>query len=222
MNTTRSLIKTYSFHFFSVYASCLIDETGVVTNEGPTYISIRSIKHEKITNEHEDIDLDYALKSREFERTARNHIGVIKPIIVMGVDSLDPYDFTRYPKTLATAIARFKKYNLDALFMFSQAPGQSSFNITERRLAILSHDLPGLVLPHDYFGTHLNTQGYTIDAELEKQNIKKTGEVLADIWSMDKIDGHTVVARYLEPPTKVDEMIRTVDVRLTINHLIDL
>ena len=193
-----------------------------MTNYGPTYVSVRSSKYENFNNEHEDADLDYALKLREFERTARNHVGVIKPIIIMGIDSLNPQDYTRFPQTLISAIGRFKKYNLDALIIFTQAPGQTSFNIVERRIAILSQDLTGLVLPHDYFGTHLNTHGFTMDAEVEKLNIKKAGEVLAEVWSMNKIDNYNVVAQYLDPPAEVDEVVRSVDVKLTLTHIIDL
>ena len=199
----------------------MIDETGLVTFAGPTYVSIRSEKHDRFTTDSEDVDLDVIVKLREFEKTARNHIGAIKPIIIINVDSLEPTDYTRYPKTLVSAIKKFKRYNLDALFIVAQAPGQPSTNIVERRLAILSHDLTGLVLPYDYFGTHLNFGGYTIDSELERTNIKKTGEVLAEVWSMDKIDGHSVVSQFVDPPSTADEMIRIVDSRLTLNKIID-
>jgi hypothetical protein len=167
------------------------------------------------------MDFDCVVKLKEFEKTARNHIGVIKPIIIMGVDSIEPNDYTRFPKTLVSSIKKFKKYNLDALFIITQAAGQTAFNVCERRLASLSQDLTGLVLPHDYFGTHLNVSGYTIDAELEKRNFKKTGEVLAEVWSMDMIDNHAVVAEYVDPPTSGDHMIRLIDTQYTLDSIID-
>ena len=181
------------------------------------------MKHDPFSTESEATDLDCLLKLREFEKTARNHIGAIKPIIILNVDSLTPTDHTRFPRTLTSAIDKFKRYNLDALFIVAQAPGQTMYNVVERRLASLSQDLTGLVLPHDYFGTHLNLNGQTIDAELEKINLRKTGEVLAEIWSMDKIDGHAVVAEFLDSPsaTAMDEQIRRVDCQLTLNYLID-
>jgi hypothetical protein len=161
------------------------------------------------------------VKLKEFERTARNHVGTIKPIIVMSVDSLEPNDYTRLPTTLSSAINKFKKYNLDALFIITQAPGQTAFNVVERRLASLSQDLTGLVLPHDYFGTHLNPSGLTTDAELEKQNFKRTGEVLAEVWSMDMLDRHPVVAEYIDPPESANEMVRLVDTQAILNEIID-
>ena len=200
----------------------MIDENGLVGNAGPTYISIRSTKHDPFTMECQAADMDCLLKLREFEKTARNHLGAIKPIIIHNVDGLAPSDYTRFPRTLTSAIDKFKRYNLDALFVVAQAPGQTMYNVVERRLASLSQDLTGLVLPHDYFGTHLNLNGQTIDAELERSNLKKTGEVLAEIWSMDKIDGHAIVAEFLQSPsTTMDEQIRRVDCQLTLNSLID-
>jgi hypothetical protein len=139
----------------------------------------------------------------------------------MSVDSLEPNNYTRFPRTLASAIQKFKKYNLDALFIITQAPGQTTFNIVERRLATLSQDLTGLVLPHDYFGTHLNVSGITIDAELEKTNLKNTGEVLAEVWSMDMIDRHPVVAEYIQPPESTNDIIRLIDTQSILNDIID-
>ena len=34
----------------------------------------------------------------------------------------------------------------------------------------LSHDLSGVVLPHDTFGNHLDSSGNTIDEQLEEKN----------------------------------------------------
>jgi hypothetical protein len=216
-----SSFKIFRFSTSRVYASCVIDDAGVIGFAGPTYISIRSAKHDRFTLDGEDIDFDCVVKLKEFENTARNHVGTIKPIIIMSVDSLEPKDYTRYPKTLESAINKFKKYNLDALFIITQAPGQTAFNVVERRLATLSQDLTGLVLPHDYFGTHLNVCGLTVDAELEKENFKKTGEVLAEVWSMDMIDRHPVVAEYIEPPESSNDMIRLIDTQSIIDMIID-
>jgi len=213
--------KIFRFSTSRVYASCVIDDAGVIGFAGPTYISIRSAKHDRFTLDSEDIDFDCVVKLKEFENTARNHVGTIKPIIIMSVDSLEPKDYTRYPKTLESAINKFKKYNLDALFIITQAPGQTTFNVVERRLATLSQDLTGLVLPHDYFGTHLNVCGLTVDAELEKENFKKTGEVLAEVWNMDMIDHHPVVAEYVDPPREIDDIVRLIDSQFTLDAIID-
>lgn len=68
-------------------------------------------------------------------------------------------------------------------------------------MAPLSKELSGVVLRHDKFGTHLDSQGRTIDVELEKRNFAAAGEVLAKIWSDLVIDNHPVVAEFKNPPS---------------------
>lgn len=50
---------------------------------------------------------------------------------------------------MAAAVHHFKTYNLDALFVATNAPHLLAYNTVERRMAPLSHDLAGLILPHD-------------------------------------------------------------------------
>ena len=169
----------------------------------------------------DEIDFDRVVKMKESERTARNHIGEIKPIIIMHVDRLDALDYTRFPKTLLSSMRKFKKYNLDAFILVSQAPGQALFNTVQRRLAPLSHDLSGLVLPPSYFGTHLNIIGLTVDADLEKINAKRTGELLADIWKMNMIDHHPVIVEYIDPPESARDIAIGIDTQFTLDCIID-
>jgi len=61
-------------------------------------------------------------------------------------------------------------------------------------MAQLSRDLSGIVLSHDYFGSHLNESGKAINPTLELDNFQKTGETLAEVWNNNMIDGHPVVA----------------------------
>lgn len=68
--------------------------------------------------------------------------------------------------------------------MASYAPGQSAFNIVERRMSPLSRDLAGLILPYDKFGSHLDPSSHkTVDFDLEKRNFAAAGNILADVWS---------------------------------------
>lgn len=105
----------------------------------------------------------------------------------------------RYEKVIAHAISHFIEYDLDAIFLFTNAPGRSAFNRVERRMAPLSRELSGVILPHDTFRTHLDNQGRTVDSTLEKQNFQKAGEVLTQIWNSVVIDGKAVAAEYIEP-----------------------
>lgn len=218
---TSSMTNTR--HQFSpcIYGASIIDETGLIGTAGPTYISIRSAKHDRLTHESHARDFDYLVQLKEFEKFARDHLGRVKPVVVMCVDNLGAENNTRYSRTLSSAIDRFKKYNLDALFIVNQAPGQTLFNTIERRLAPLTHDLAGLILPHDLFGTHLNDLGLTEHAELEKSNFKQTADVLAEVWSMNVLDEYPVVAEYINPSPFIDEQLKLVDSTLTLDSIID-
>ncbi|CAF0887164.1 unnamed protein product [Adineta ricciae] len=204
-----------------VYAASLIDETGLVGYVGPTYVTIRSAKHDRITHDSHLLDFDRLIQLKEFEKFARDHLGRVKPIVVINVDASNTENNTRYLRTLAAAIEKFKKNNLDALFILNQAPGQALFNVVERRLSPLSHDLAGLILPHDHFGTHLNDSGVTEHAELEKNNFKQTADVLAEVWSMNVLDEYPVVAEYINPSPLVDEQLKMADSTLALDGIID-
>ena len=62
-------------------------------------------------------------------------------------------------------------------------------------MAPLSHDIAGVILPHNVFGTQLDGNGKTVDEDLEKQNFQHVSELLGEIWSNTVIDGHAVDAR---------------------------
>ena len=214
MPLTRSLC-------FSIYAASIIDETGSISNAGPTYISVRSAKHDRLTHESHAIDFDRLIKLKEFEKSACDYLGRMKPIVIMNIDTNGLENNTRYPSTLASAIDKFKKYNFDALLIINQAPGQALFNVVERRLSPMAQDLTGLILPHNHFGTHLDANGFTKDAELEKENCKLTGDVLAEVWSMNVLDEYPVVAEYIEPSPMIDEQLKMADSTLALRGIID-
>ena len=155
----------------SVNALCQISEDGIVTYSGPTFIKIRSGKHDSSTAASHHADFD-AL----FERYPSH----LKPIVVVSVDG-GPDENPRFPKTLAYSILKFKHHDLDVLITLCHAPGNSAFNPVERRMAPLSRDLAGVVLPHENFGSHLNSAGKTIDEELERRNFQHAGETLAEV-----------------------------------------
>lgn len=67
-------------------------------------------------------------------------------------------------------------------------------------MAPLSRELSGVILPHDHFGTHLDTCGKTVDEELELKNFEEAGKVLASIWTGVEIDNYPVLASYIRPP----------------------
>jgi hypothetical protein len=66
-------------------------------------------------------------------------------------------------------------------------------------MAPLSRPLSGLILPHNHYGNHLDAAGNTIDVALEKQNFKKAGTTLAEVWSEVVFDGYPCVAENVDP-----------------------
>lgn len=187
----------------SVYALCQVkpNEMGrpeAVSYNGPTYIAIRSGKHSSSTATSHAQDLDTLLTIESFSKFIKNIDSKVKPVLIISSDG-GPDENPRYRKVIAHAIEHFKQYDLDAVFIVTNAPGRSAFNRVERRMAPLSRELTGVVLPHDSFGNHLDSSGRTLDESLEKDNFKKAGDILAEIWSAVCIDGHEVVAKYIDP-----------------------
>ena len=187
----------------SVYAICEVkpNEMGrpeAVSYSGPTYIAIRSGKHSSSTATSHAQDLDSLLTLEPFHKFMKNGDDAVKPVLIISSDG-GPDENPRYRKVIAHAIQHFKKYDLDAIFIVTNAPGRSAYNRVERRMAPLSRELTGVVLPYDSCGTHLDSSGKTVDINLEKDNFKKAGEILAEIWSAVCIDGHEVVAKYIDP-----------------------
>lgn len=187
----------------SVYAGCVIKENAIgrpesVTYSGPTYISIRSGKHSSSTAWTHAVDFEKLTTLDIFGEIMRADNGGLKPVMMISSDG-GPDENPRYPKVIAHSINHFIKYDLDAIFLFTNAPGRSAFNRVERRMAPLSRELSGVILPHDTYGSHLDGSGRTVDLAVEQQNFRKAGEVLAEIWSSVLIDGKTVFAEYVEP-----------------------
>ncbi|CAF3380058.1 unnamed protein product [Rotaria socialis] len=203
----------------SVYAACLLSNDGDLGYSGPTYIAIRSARHEMSTADTHAADFDRLVCLKEFEKVARNEKGEVKPIVIVNVDG-GPDENPRFPKTLVANIRKFKKYNLDALFVLTYAPGQSAYNIVESRMAPLSHDLAGLVLPHDYYGSHLNDSGVTINVDLEKLNFRKAGQILAERWNQSVIDGFPCVAQYINSSATSEDERRQVDIKIIMDDIL--
>jgi hypothetical protein len=162
----------------SVYAVCVI-RNGCVGYSGPTLIAIRSGKHDTSSAETHGFDFETLTGLKEFnEMMVYNR--KVKPVVIITVDE-GPDENPRYPKVLYQAIDHFKKFDLDSIFIATHASGQSACNAVERRMAPLSRDLNGLIIPHEYYGSHLDSNGVTIDKELELLNFGKAGKSLTEM-----------------------------------------
>ena len=100
-------------------------------------------------------------------------------------------------------------------------PGQSAYNIVESRMAPLSHDITGLILPYDFYGSHLSDSGVTVNVDLEKLNFRKAGQMLAERWNHSVIDGFPCFAEYINPPATSDDEKRSIDVKIIIDQILN-
>lgn len=185
----------------SVYAACAVKASSrhaemEICYSGPTYIAVRSAKHDGSTAFTHGRDIERLVELEPFQSVMK-HDGIIKPIFLAFVDG-GPDENPRFPNTIDVAVQRFKKFNLDAYLAMTHAPGMSAYNYVERRMAPLSRELTGVILPHDSFGSHLDASGRTTDSQLEKENFKKAGEILAEIWNTLVIDDYPVTAEYVQ------------------------
>lgn len=165
----------------SVFAGIIIKENCMgrkeavsCTYSGPTYIVIRSGKHSSSTAATHAKDLNKLLTLDDFKNLALGQDGKVKPVMILSVDG-GPDENPRYTKVISNCITHFKEYNLDGLFVFTNAPGRSAYNRVERRMAPLSRELATVVLPYEHYGSHLDSQGKTIDSELELKNFQHAG-----------------------------------------------
>ncbi|CAF2650860.1 unnamed protein product [Rotaria sp. Silwood2] len=144
----------------SVYGA-LIFKNKHLSYSGPTFISIRSDNHDHSTAFTHLADLSKCLSLDEFKQYSYTDNNETKPIFIVFTDGRPD-----------------ENPSFNVLFVAIKAPGHSAFNPIERRMAPLSHDLSGLILPHDYYGKHLNDDGKTINIALEQQNFQRAGERL--------------------------------------------
>ena len=69
-------------------------------------------------------------------------------------------------------------------------------------MAPLSRALSGILLPHETFGTYLDSSRKTVDTNLQKRNFNAAGEILAKIWEEILLNNFPVVADYVENAAK--------------------
>ena len=195
----------------SVYAFLAIKPNGLgdkdsVSYSGPTFITIRSAKHSKSTALSHGRDFERLLEVEQLQSFLK-YDESIKPVVIILSDG-GPDENPRYQKVISVGIHHFLKHDLDALFIATNAPGRSAFNPVERRMAPLSRELSGLLLPYDKYGSHLNSQRKTTDLDLEKENFRFAGETLAEIWNKLTIDGHCTISEFVnEEDSDLKEII---------------
>ncbi|GBN05191.1 hypothetical protein AVEN_143021-1, partial [Araneus ventricosus] len=162
---------------------------------GPKYIAIRSRKRTTSTAYSHGLDFEKFLELPEFDKITKFD-NAVKPVVVFVVDG-GPDENPRYQKMIQVGVHHFRQNNLDALFIAANAPGGSAFNRIERRMAPLSKDLTGLILPHEQYGNHFDAQGNTINPKLEEKNFEFAGKFLAEVWSAVVLDNYPTIDEYI-------------------------
>ncbi|KAF2898353.1 hypothetical protein ILUMI_07821 [Ignelater luminosus] len=195
----------------SVYARCIIKANDMgcaeaVTYSGPTYVTVRSAKHSSSTGSSHAMDFNRLAILDTVKEIMRNKEGRLKPVILVSSDGR-PDENPRYVKVISHTVHHFVERDLDAIFIFTNAPGRSVFNRVETRMAPLSRELSGPILPHSSYGTHLDEQGRTTNSDFEKKNFQKAGEVLVEVWNSMVIDHYEVVAEYVQPDDTTERLI---------------
>lgn len=173
-------------------------------------LNSRSGKHSSSNASTHAEDFDHLYNVPEFDQIMKFETDgekLPKPVVIIICDG-GPDENPRYQQVIEMAITHFLKYDLDALFIATNAPHRSAYNRVERRMAPLSHAISGLVLPHDFYGTHLNDKNETVDTELELKNFQKAGETLASIWSETVIDQYPTVARFVSESNQYTPIIK--------------
>ena len=117
-----------------------------------------------------------------------------KKIMIVSVDGGSDENL-RYENTVNYSIEYFLGNDLDAFFLATNPPGQSTFNRAKHRMVKLNKELSGAILDHDEFGMHIDTKGMT---DLDLKNFNFAGLTFAEIWLGFVMDGNPVVAEFIE------------------------
>ena len=179
----------------SIYALREIKLSGL-TYSGPIHAAVRSLKHDNADAFAGFDDLKNLLENDNFKPFLKQEDGSIR---LTWIFTRDGNDGPRFPKTRKALTNFFKENDIDFFFAACNTRGLSAYHFIERRIATMSREHDGFILPHDYYGTHLNCNGNTTDRGKELQNFRKAGNLLPDIWSNAVIDSYPVSASWLDP-----------------------
>ena len=114
----------------SVYASCLQKEDGTIGMNGPTYIVIRSGKHDKCSATSHQEDFRALIETDDFQESYMKD-GKLKPLVFVSVDG-GPDEAPKKTLTLDAWLSVFLDFDLDLLVVFTHAPGSSAYSRVER------------------------------------------------------------------------------------------
>ena len=95
-----------------------------VSYSGPTYIGIRSGKHDSSVAATHAADLRHLYQNvQSFKPFLYREDGLVKPVLMIFVDG-GPDENPRYKETIKFACKHFQNLQLDALYISTQAPAR--------------------------------------------------------------------------------------------------
>ena len=152
---------------------------------------------------------------QEFERSFKNSKNAEKPVMIVTADG-------DHMKTLGMKKQFHVRLNILTLttwmvFLVTNAPGRSTFNGVQRRIAPLIKELGGVLLEHEHFGAHLDDKGNTIDSQFELKIFEHAGRILSEIISGMVINGYPVIVEYIGD--KASEIVKYVNEKWRSSHV---
>lgn len=149
----------------SVYAG-IKEKSGEIENRhtvsylGPTHICIRSGKHSSSTRLSHAADFNRMLQQPSSDSLTKTANGCCKPGLIVTVNG-GPDENPMYKTVITVSIHHFPERDVYTFFITIYATGCSAFNHIERRMAPPSCELAGLILPHEHYRSHLDSNGQT-------------------------------------------------------------
>ena len=79
--------------------------------------------------------------------------------------------------------------------------------MVERQISPLSKLTREIILPFSTLGSHLSSQNQTVDEDVENQNFQVAEKILGEVWNDSMIEGHPVIASYINLPEQPRQQI---------------
>lgn len=98
-----------------------------MTPSGPPYIAIRSSKHSSLTANSHVVDFKKLMCLESFKHLMKTDDDKLKPIVILNIDR-GPDENPCYFKVIHFGFKHFIEFDLDAIFIMTNAPGHSTYN----------------------------------------------------------------------------------------------
>eukprot|EP01083_Nonionella_stella_P043785 118176_1 len=164
---------------------------------GPTYVAVRSGKHDTTDAFSHGIDMLRTFGLDSFKKVLY-YKGVIKSCIFWESDGAND-ESVKNDKMKKVWTYIFKHYDIDYICHYNSPCGMSAFNFIERYMVHLSRSIVGTVIDHMAHGNHLDASKKTIDDELEKKNFYHAQSALSEIFASVTVEENDFHSEAIHP-----------------------